>query len=330
MAGREFSQGTRGRPDTALVATWVDALGNATLPVLAGFSTTTVIVVSDDVDHFRWPGVTITVLATATVLLIGAVQCAYHARMYLAGEPAGNESFTPWESGRRKLGLAWSRRTRRAYHWGIIALLAGMALAVAPYRVKGMQANIQWWALGLAFGACGFEALWIARQAWRSHARAVKSTYRVRDGSGRGYRVTLTDIVDPGKRAAPDVNPDDGTRVVGAVFEIRARRGRPEDEDANNNAALIGSNDQTYTTSTAEIAGYSRFKDGKIQVTQDGAAEGVVTFLLPGEVEVAEVQWSAAAGRRSAVRWKAGRRAAGGDGSDEEPPVLADHARQSG
>jgi hypothetical protein len=120
-----------GRPETALVAAWVDALGNATLPVLAGFSTTTVIVVSDDVDHFRWPGATILVLAVATVLLIAAVQCAYHARMYLAGGPAGSESFTPWESGRRKLGLTWSNRTRRAYHWGIIALLAGMALAVA-------------------------------------------------------------------------------------------------------------------------------------------------------------------------------------------------------
>jgi hypothetical protein len=173
-----------------------------------------------------------------------------------------------------------------------------------------MQASIQWWALVLAFGACVFEALWIAGQARRSHARVVgvKSGYWVRDGSGRGYRVRLTEIVDPGDRAVPDLTLGGGTRVVGAVFEIRARRGRPEDEDASATAALIGSNDRTYSPGTAEISGHSPFKDGKIQVTQDGTVKGVVTFLLPAAVEVKEVQWSAAAGRRSAVRWGPGRR----------------------
>ena len=305
MVRRDLGRGTKGAPDKIRLATWVDAAGNATLPLLAGFAFTTVIVVSDGVDHFRWPGVTILVLAIATVLLIAAVQCAYHARIYLASGPDCYESFAPWEGGRRKLGLRWSKWTRRAYHWGIIALLAGMALAVAPYRVTGMQARIQWWALSLAFGACGFEALWIMRQAWRSHARKVGSTFSVRYGSSRGqrYRVTLTDIVYPDEIAARRVIPD-GMQLVRAAFQIKARHGCPKGEHANSNAALIGSDDKTYSAGATEIAGSVSFNDGSIQVTQDATMKDVVTFLLPRKVELTEVQWSAAGGFGSAVRWK--------------------------
>jgi hypothetical protein len=178
------TNGTNGKPTPARLARWVDSVGSATLPLLAGFSTASVIVVSDDAANFRWPGAAILALTIAAVVLIAAVQCAYHARIYLADKSDREHSPTPAQDTDRKdantqdersqqdrdyqLGLAWTRWTQRAYHYGIIALLAGLALAVAPHHATGAQGSLQWFATGVAFAACAGEAGWITRQEFRS------------------------------------------------------------------------------------------------------------------------------------------------------------------
>lgn len=151
MVGREMGPRTNGRPAAARLARWVDSIGSATLPLLAGFSAASVIVVSDDAANFRWPGAAILALAIAAVVLIAAVQCAYHARIYLPDKSIREVSpgFSPDGDDREdndarsqqqddyQLGLAWTRWTQRAYHCGIVALLAGLALAVAPQPCNG-------------------------------------------------------------------------------------------------------------------------------------------------------------------------------------------------
>jgi hypothetical protein len=75
--------GTTGKTLEERFKSWIDTVGTITLPLLAGFNITFVIVVSDDAANFLLPGAAILVLAFAAVVLIIAVQCAYHARVYL-------------------------------------------------------------------------------------------------------------------------------------------------------------------------------------------------------------------------------------------------------
>jgi hypothetical protein len=76
-----------GKPTAARLKLWVDSVSSATLRLLAGFSTTSVVVVSDDAANLRWPGTAILALAIAAVVLIAAVQFAYHARIALSEWP---------------------------------------------------------------------------------------------------------------------------------------------------------------------------------------------------------------------------------------------------
>jgi hypothetical protein len=84
MARLKIGARTNRKPTGRTVKLWVDSVSSATLPLLAGFSTTSVVVVTDDAQNFRWSGWTILTLAIAAVVLIAAVQFSYHARIALA------------------------------------------------------------------------------------------------------------------------------------------------------------------------------------------------------------------------------------------------------
>ena len=175
MAGPEMASRT---PES--LKRWIDSVGGATLPLLAGFSTTSVVVVSDDAVNFRWPGAAILAFTIAAVVLIIAVQCAYHARIYLSElTDQKDQEVSPVSTrdvnGRQQdhdhyeLGLNWTNWTQRSYHTGIVALLIGLALAVAPYHATGVGAGFQWLATGLAFAASvGEAAAWTVWQHFKS------------------------------------------------------------------------------------------------------------------------------------------------------------------
>ena len=165
----------------------LDSVGTVAAPLLAGFSLASVVVISDDADHFRWPGAAALGLTVAAVLFIGAVQCAYSARQYLwsaddasqwwpemkkdseteallAGEQS--ESFQQWES--------WASWTRWTYNCGILALLIGLGFALPPQDKAG-QMGLRWAAVGVAFAACIAEVVWIILSTWRRSAEARRN-----------------------------------------------------------------------------------------------------------------------------------------------------------
>ena len=158
----------------------MDSVASVAAPLLAGFSLASVIVVSDDAANFRWPGAAILALAIGAVALIGSVQCAYNARQYLwSGAEVSDwwpemtadsaletllrdeqaEAFHRWE--------IWARWARVTYNLGILALLAGLGLGLAPPHGRGFQENLRWAAVIVAFAACAGEALWIVTASWR-------------------------------------------------------------------------------------------------------------------------------------------------------------------
>jgi hypothetical protein len=125
----------------------------------------------------------------------------------------------------------------------------------------------------------------------------------VQDGSGDTYRVTLVKIIDPAQGADQFSTPDPGKRFVGVVFTIKALRGSPQDEDANGDAVVVGSNGQTYTADFDNIAGYTNFSNGQINVAQGDTTTGAVVFQVPDGVKVTEVQWTTSGGFGSTVQW---------------------------
>jgi hypothetical protein len=143
------------KPTEARLTKWVDSVGAVTLPLLAGFSITSVVVVSDDAMSFQWPGATILALAFAALVLVAAVQCAYHARVYLSDTESDYE-----------IGLRWAKRTRRFYDAGLFALLISLGLVVIPRHVAGIQDYFRLAAAALACVALLCEAIWILRDGW--------------------------------------------------------------------------------------------------------------------------------------------------------------------
>jgi hypothetical protein len=187
VSGRSQSLGMTGKPTAARIKVWIDSVSSATLPLLGGFSTTAVIVVSDDAANFRWPGVTIAALAIAAIVLILAVQFAYHARIYLSewSDRKDKESLVPSQGNSSdadaqgitqkddddcERGLSWARWTRRAYDTGLVALLLGLGSAVAPHHAAGIEADLRWSVTVLAFVTCIYEVAWIVWDPMRRYA----------------------------------------------------------------------------------------------------------------------------------------------------------------
>lgn len=131
----------------------------------------------------------------------------------------------------------------------------------------------------------------------------IGSSFEFEDGSGHLYRVTLTKVIDPAKGENQFTVPDAGKRFVGLVFRVKALTGSPQDEDANNNAVIIGSDGQNYSADFEGIAGNTNFDHGAIHVSKGETVTGSVTFQLPENVKVSTVQWTALSGFGSTVEW---------------------------
>ncbi len=129
------------------------------------------------------------------------------------------------------------------------------------------------------------------------------SHFDLADGSGYVYRLTLVKVIDPATGADQSSAPANGKRLVGLVFTIKALTGSPQNEDANNDAVVVGGNGQNYSADFDRIAGYTNFDTGVIHVAQGDTVTGSVTFQVPNGVTVSKVQWTALSGFGSRVEW---------------------------
>lgn len=191
---------------------------------------------------------------------------------------------------------------RRKSHW-VRNILAGIgAVVVASVAISALSSH----GSGVSVtpsgnsGTAGSTAT--AAAAHKAGAARIGSYFDVGDGEGATYRVTLVKVIDPAQGADQFTTPDSGKRFVGAVFRITALKGSPQDEDANNDAALVGSDGQAYSADFDAIVGYTNFNNGQIQVAQGDSEIGAVTFQVPDGVKVAEIQWTGG-GFGSAVQW---------------------------
>ena len=192
----------------------------------------------------------------------------------------------------------WEPPQRKNRHWGLYIFLGVISLIAAAIGIAIATSGVSTTPTVIT-GTSGPSAAHVAAPA------KLGSYLNVLDDSGDTYGVALTKIIDPA-HSTDQITPGNGERFVGAVFTIKAISGDgPQQEDAENDAALVGSSGQTYLPDIIPITGYTDFAVGEIHAVPGGSTTGAVTFQVPTGVKVSKVQWStfSSFGVRSTVQW---------------------------
>jgi hypothetical protein len=130
---------------------------------------------------------------------------------------------------------------------------------------------------------------------------SVGGSFKITDSSGNVYDVTLVRVIDPAQGSDQFNTPDNGNRFVAAVFRVTGVSGTASD-DSNNDASLTGVNQQVYQADFDSIAGYTNFNGGDYNVTPGQSETGAVTFQVPTNVKVLNIQWTSGLSS-STVTW---------------------------
>jgi hypothetical protein len=127
----------------------------------------------------------------------------------------------------------------------------------------------------------------------------VGGTHSFTDSNGVPYTVTLSQVIDPATGADGVANY--GNQYIAAVFTITdtaaasATNGTTSD-DADNDAVVIGSDDQTYTADFDGVTECTNFNGGNYDLSPGQSTTGCVVFQIPASVSPATVEWSADGG----------------------------------
>lgn len=108
---------------------------------------------------------------------------------------------------------------------------------------------------------------------------------------GTSYDVTATRVLSHARGSDEFETPDAGNYFVGVRFKITGGSGFSKD-DANNDAAVMGSDGQVYEPDFSSLAAGTNFNSGEFKVSAGQTQIGWVTFQLPQGVKVSSVQWS--------------------------------------
>ena len=131
------------------------------------------------------------------------------------------------------------------------------------------------------------------------------TVFRFNDGAGNVMTVKCRQLLDPATASDSFEAAPAGKRLVAAVFTLKGISGSTND-DANNDASLVGTNGQSYSPAFDSIAGYTNFNNGMFTVTAGVKSVGAVVFEVPVSVKIAEVQWSPSSGMGGTpVTWTA-------------------------
>lgn len=169
-----------------------DAATGIAAPLMAGFSLALLGVIAQAPSSFRWPGATLTVLAIVIMTLVTCVQFGFRGRAVLYSkadiESWGRLSTLDGQADERlrarvqKRDMAewrrWHRRSRLTYDVGIVVLIIGVALALAPptryvpdHPLPVAEAVWRWIGFGLALTGAVLEVSWIGADELREHSR---------------------------------------------------------------------------------------------------------------------------------------------------------------
>jgi hypothetical protein len=137
----------------------------------------------------------------------------------------------------------------------------------------------------------------------RRTAGPIRTVFQVRTVQGSSMTIQLVRLLDPARPRSFLDDPGPGKHLVAAIFTVRGVRGSIDD-DAYNDAVLIGSNGKRYQWSFADLAGHHpSFTNGVFRLQPGKSVTGTVTAVLPNGVKVVRVRWTASSGFGQAVTW---------------------------
>lgn len=178
-----MSTGTAGSTDPPVPPEWdapfpyghmtsIESAGGVAAPLLAGFAFALIGLVVTSPGSVRFADAALSCFVAAAVLLIAAVQCAFWAREWtIAPGELVDWKPDPGTSHDRRVDLQrlhragfriWANRFRWTYRWGIVVLLAGIAIVLVP---DGDVGALRWVAIAIAWLGFLGELLWIASGA---------------------------------------------------------------------------------------------------------------------------------------------------------------------
>jgi hypothetical protein len=164
-----------------------------------------------------------------------------------------------------------------------LVALAGLALLGAACSAKSAEVNTP---------ATSHSSASTAPTKSVAHVGATLSL----SAGGASEQVTLLQVIDPAQGADQFNTPDPGKRFVATVFRITNTGTAAGQGDADNDAAVIGSDGQSYTADLDTVGECTDFDDGSFSLGPGESVTGCVVFQLPTGTTVARVQWTPASG----------------------------------
>lgn len=188
----------------------------------------------------------------------------------------------------------------------VIALAAGLSLAACGQTVTKAPATH-----APAAAAPAAPAATTAPTAAASPpdtaplSGAVGTTYQVTgpngpSGASTVYTVTLDQVQQQATLGEYATLTNGADHVVAAEFTITGTSGQSSD-DANNDAVVVGSDQQNYTPSFDTITAGTNFNSGDFNVTPGQTVTGWVAFELAPGTSIGSVQWSPGIGGQTAT-----------------------------
>lgn len=112
--------------------------------------------------------------------------------------------------------------------------------------------------------------------------------------------VTLSQVINPatgtdGPPTDDNGNPN-GSTYVAAMLTIKNTSTSARKDDANNDAVLVGSNNQDYTADFDSVAECTNFDSGEYQLGPGESANGCVVFVMPPGITPAEFNYTPSSG----------------------------------
>lgn len=118
--------------------------------------------------------------------------------------------------------------------------------------------------------------------------------------AGSSLDVTLTQVINPatGKQGPPtdDSGKPNGSNFVAAMLTIKNTGGSPLQDDANNNAVMVGSNDEDYATDLHSVTDCTNFDEGVYRLDPGESVRGCVVFVLPKGIAPAKFTFTPSSG----------------------------------
>ena len=211
-------------------------------------------------------------------------------------QPAGPQYPVPNTGGRRG-GRGRPPKKRHAIRNVLLGAVGGIVLIIVIAAVASSQNNSvsKDSTPPAAKTATKHSSTSSQEPADNSTTGPVGTTFTVTETNQNGatvkYSITLDRVI---QHAAPDNSfdtPPAGDHLSAAEFTIRGLVGDDQD-DANNDAAAVGTNNQTYQTGAEGLAAGTSFNEGQFNTSPGSVSIGWVSFEVKDGVHVASIQWS--------------------------------------